>query len=160
MTKPPEQPLPVDPSPQSQNPKVKGETRGKCKTCVQQNKAICQHCFVCGQTGHRAISYLQQKVSGNMPRVTGEGQPVTETAQVPPVPNNQDPKQQSSLSPKKRLAQLIGKRCMVTCALNGAPIQILLYSGAQVTLVGKTWMQRSLGETGDNCNTFLILIII
>lgn len=69
---------------------------------------------------------------------------MTDTAQVPPVPNNQDLKQQSSLPPKKRLAQLIGKRCMVTCALSGAPIQILLYSGAQVTMVGKTWMQRSL----------------
>lgn len=73
MTRPPEQPLPVDSSPQSQNPKIQGETRGKCKTCVQQNKAICQHCFVCGQTGHRAIGCLQQKVSGNMPQSQERG---------------------------------------------------------------------------------------
>lgn len=74
---------------------------------------------------------------------------MTETAPVPPVPHNQNVTSQSAHSlprPKKRLAQLIGKRCMVTCALNGAPIQMLLDSGAQVTMVGKAWMEKALPD--------------
>ena len=38
---------------------------------------------------------------------------------------------------KKHVAQLIGKKCMVSCAINGAPIQMLLDSGAQVTIVDR-----------------------
>lgn len=45
---------------------------------------------------------------------------------------------------EKRLAQLIGKRCMVSCAINGVPIKMLLDSGAQVTMVGRTWMEDAL----------------
>lgn len=45
---------------------------------------------------------------------------------------------------KKHLAQLIGKRCMVSCTLNGAPLQMLLDSGAQVTMVGRDWMEEAL----------------
>lgn len=74
---------------------------------------------------------------------------MTETAQGPQVSSNQNPKSKSTHSsppPRKRLAQLIGKRCLVTCTLNGAPIEMLLDSGAQVTMVGKTWMQRALPD--------------
>lgn len=45
---------------------------------------------------------------------------------------------------ERRLAQLIGKRCMVSCAINGVPIKMLLDSGAQVTMVGRTWMEEAL----------------
>lgn len=34
---------------------------------------------------------------------------------------------------RKRLAHLIGKRCMVSCAINGIPFQMLLDSRVQVT---------------------------
>jgi len=45
---------------------------------------------------------------------------------------------------RKHLAQLIGKRCMVSCAINGLPLKMLLDSGAQVTMVGRTWMEEAL----------------
>lgn len=73
---------------------------------------------------------------------------MTGTAHVPP--SNSHPKTAKSKStqppPRKRLAQLIGKRCMVSCALNGAPIQMLLDSGAQVTMVGEAWMKKTLSN--------------
>lgn len=47
-------------------------------------------------------------------------------------------------TPRKRVAQLIGKRCMVSCAINGVPLQMLLDSGAQVTMVGRAWIEEAL----------------
>lgn len=73
MTRPPDITIPVDSSPQRHNPQVPVEKRGRCKSCVQQNKTTCQHCFVCGQAGHRAIGCLQPKVSGNVKRSLERG---------------------------------------------------------------------------------------
>lgn len=47
---------------------------------------------------------------------------------------------------KTRVAQLIGKRCMVSCLVNGVPHQMLLDSGAQVTLVGRAWIEEALPD--------------
>lgn len=73
MTRLPDNTLPVDSSPQRHSSQVPAETRGRCKSCVQQNKTSCQHCFVCGQAGHRAIGCLQPKVSGNVKRSLERG---------------------------------------------------------------------------------------
>lgn len=88
---------------------------------------------------------------GKRDEVTGEGQPVTVTAEEPPAPashsNTASPKTtntQCQPQPKKRLAQLIGKRCMVSRAIDGVPFQMLLDSGAQVTMVGRAWMEKVL----------------
>lgn len=47
---------------------------------------------------------------------------------------------------KTRVAQLIGKRCMVSCSVNGVPHQMLLDSGAQVTIVGREWVEKALPD--------------
>lgn len=73
MTRPLDNIQTVDSSPQRHSPQVPVETRGRCKSCVQQNKATCQHCFVCGQAGHRAIGCLQPKASGNAKRSLERG---------------------------------------------------------------------------------------
>ncbi len=51
---------------------------------------------------------------------------------------------QNSVSKGKRVAQLIGGRCMVTCHLDGVELQMLLDSGAQVSIVEKSWVQKAL----------------
>lgn len=45
---------------------------------------------------------------------------------------------------EKRVAQLIGSRCMITCHLNGVRAQMLLDSGAQVSIVGWVWLKQYL----------------
>lgn len=45
---------------------------------------------------------------------------------------------------EKRDAQLIGSRCMITCQLNGVQTQMLLDSGAQVSIVGRVWLKKCL----------------
>jgi len=44
----------------------KSTTRGKCKLCMAQGTASCNHCFKCGQEGHRAVGCLSKsKPVGN-----------------------------------------------------------------------------------------------
>lgn len=47
---------------------------------------------------------------------------------------------------KKRVAQLIGKRYMVSCAINGVPLQMLFDSDTQVAVVGREWVEKELPD--------------
>lgn len=47
-------------------------------------------------------------------------------------------------SSKTRAAQLIGRKCMLSCWLNGVLTEMLLDTGAQVSMVGKTWVEKFL----------------
>lgn len=87
---------------------------------------------------------------GKRDEVTGEGQPVTVTAKESAQPSHSEAaspvttKTQCQPPTRKQLAQLIGKRCMVSCAINGVPLQMFLDSGAQVMMVGRGWMEEAL----------------
>ncbi|KAL6462572.1 hypothetical protein MHYP_G00289940 [Metynnis hypsauchen] len=39
--------------------------KGRCRVCIQQGKEQCQHCFHCGQVGHRAVGCRSWSESGN-----------------------------------------------------------------------------------------------
>lgn len=41
------------------------QRNGKCQECQQQGYDSCNHCFRCGQTGHRAVGCLNRSRSGN-----------------------------------------------------------------------------------------------
>lgn len=44
---------------------VRGRT-ARCPKCTEQNAQECNHCFVCGEAGHRAVGCLQRvRVQGN-----------------------------------------------------------------------------------------------
>lgn len=66
---------------------------------------------------------------------------VKPTVKIRPSPI---PSLPSQTDPKKRIAQLIGKRCFVSCNINNVPIEMLLDSGAQVTMVSKSWIDKAL----------------
>lgn len=68
ITRPPDNTISVDPSPPRHSSSVQVGTRGRCSSCVQRNNVTCQHCFACGQAGHRAIGCLQRRLSGNVRR--------------------------------------------------------------------------------------------
>lgn len=46
------------------------------------------------------------------------------------------------------MAQLIGKKCMVSCAINGVPVRMLFNSGPQVTIVESDWVGKELPDVG------------
>lgn len=51
---------------------------------------------------------------------------------------------QTHSASQTRVAQPIGKQCMVSCSINGVPLQMLLDSGAQVTTVSKLQIEQAL----------------
>lgn len=60
-------PVPSQANPLSTVQPPKSATRGKCKSCLAQGTANCNHCFRCGQEGHRAVGCLSKsKPAGNV----------------------------------------------------------------------------------------------
>ncbi len=63
----------IDNSTPTTRPQPAAETKGKCRDCVQKGNINCSHCFICGQSGHRAIGCLQRKLLGNGKRSLERG---------------------------------------------------------------------------------------
>lgn len=65
---PPSQPTsnrPLQPQLGQSIVQVRGRT-SRCPKCTEQNVQECNHCFVCGEAGHRAVGCLQRvRVQGN-----------------------------------------------------------------------------------------------
>ena len=64
----PSQPPPSRHSqPQRRQPAVQvGDRTARCRACAEQDLQECNHCFVCGEAGHRAVGCLKRaKVQGN-----------------------------------------------------------------------------------------------
>lgn len=90
---------------------------------------------------------------GKLHEVIGEGQPVigtnsrshsnvrSDNRNKPAKPPHKTSKQQ-----RKQVAKLIGKICMLTCLINGVTTEMLLDSGAQVSVVGQTWIENTLPD--------------
>ena len=69
--------------------------------------------------------------------------PVTVTSQA--ATTNKSPSTlKNRVRQGSRVAKLIGKRCMLTCYLNGVQTNTLLDTGAQVTILEKSWQKKHL----------------
>lgn len=60
------------------------------------------------------------------------------------TPKLMSPSQNCNTSPKKRVAQLIGRRCLLSCLIDGAHTEMLLDTGAQVSVIRKEWLEKEL----------------
>lgn len=47
---------------------------------------------------------------------------------------------------KRKTAQLIGSKCLIQCVVNGVGAQMLLDTGAQVSVIGKDWVEKHLSD--------------
>ena len=54
----------------------------------------------------------------------------------------------SSLTPKQKLklVKLVGQKCTINCSLDGVQTEALWDTGAEVTVVGKQWLQENFPE--------------
>ncbi len=140
----------------SAQPPLKSETKGKCKQCISQNVEVCTHCFLCGQAGHRAVGCLMKSRALKERRSLGGGGPPVTAKDLVSQPSSGAPRGEKTVTQntsnrarktvEKRVAQLIGGRCMISCQLNGVHTQMLLDSGAQVSIVGRDWLKKTLPE--------------
>lgn len=96
---------------------------------------------------------VKDQTSGKRDQVTGAGPPVTTQRLVSPVtvtshdsmtPANNKPTIRHRVRKGGSVAKLIGKRCMLTCYLNGVKTDMLPDSGAQVTILEKSWLEKNL----------------
>ena len=55
----------------------------------------------------------------------------------------------SHLAPKQQItvAKPVGKKCMVSCVLNGVPVEALWDTGAHVSIVSKSWLSKNLSSS-------------
>lgn len=101
--------------------------------------------------------FKEKQASGKPAVVTAEGRPVTSSSfQSQPSGNNTEQaphSNQSAVPPNspandkpssERVAQLIGKKCLLKCNMNGYAQIALFDTGAQVSLIDRPWKQKYL----------------
>lgn len=55
--------------PNKQSRHLRKERPHGCPNCIASSRTDCNHCFACGEEGHRAVGCLKKsKPSGNVPR--------------------------------------------------------------------------------------------
>ncbi|KAL6486260.1 hypothetical protein MHYP_G00056520 [Metynnis hypsauchen] len=141
-----------------------------CPKCIEQNLPNCSHCFSCGEDGHRALGCMKRmKPQGNGDRATVEGHTVTgpqqsqgreksktgharDTEEKVCVARSQRPKKSSegklpSLSTTNdQLVDLIGRKALTKCNLNGLAVSALVDTGAQVSIIDRAWKDKYLPD--------------
>lgn len=133
-----------------------------CSKCSEQNLKDCSHCFVCGESGHRAVGCLKRsKNQGKRESVSVGGQPETgkepksqpvnsAAAQASTKHTNKKPNKQSKSKPHASSIKsatnskvpLVGKKSLLKCLIGGYPVTVLFDSGSQVSIVDRQWVKR------------------
>lgn len=157
-----------EPSPERHRPSFNQPTATPKKTflcpkCTEQNSPDCSHCFMCGESGHRAVGCLKRpKIQGNGKRPLSK-QSETDIALksqlIKPVskpPATQHSSKQTRKQPKhdqrKHCASscqtsteckvpLVGRKCQLKCLIGGYPVTVLFNSGSQVSIVDRQWVK-------------------
>ena len=101
----------------------------------------------------------ETKAVGKLPPVTAEGPPVTGTnfqshpdstkpvlVQVNHHPVTPSHSLADDKSPSQRVTKLIGKKCLLKCHLSGYAVTVLLDSGAQVSIIDRSWKHKYLPQ--------------
>lgn len=70
--------------------------------------------------------------------------PVTVNCAMDETPATGQSHRRSNTAKGTPVAQLIGSKCMLACQLNGVKVQMLLDTGAQVSMVGRSWVEHTL----------------
>ncbi|KAM9364124.1 uncharacterized protein KZ484_010419 [Pholidichthys leucotaenia] len=96
----------VNPSPQRSQPPANQKKTYLCPKCTEQSLQECSHCFVCSESGHRAVGCLKRpKKSGKQESVSVKGQPEIGT-ESKSQPVNSSSVEASTPRPKYQSKQL------------------------------------------------------
>ncbi|KAM9354881.1 uncharacterized protein KZ484_013006 [Pholidichthys leucotaenia] len=111
----------VNSSPQRSQPPANQKKTYLCPKCTEQSLQECSHCFVCGESGHRAIGCLKRpQESGKRETVSVKGQPEIST-ESKSQPVNSSSVEASTPRPKYQSKQLRKQRG--SCDKRMPPVQ-------------------------------------
>ena len=131
-----------------------------CPSCLEKGTDACNHCFNCGDAGHRAVGCLKRwktKSSGqpsadvhalsssNCPSITKAEPKLGKRTQVQTNCVSSSRKSQVTEA-HERVAQLVGRKCNIKCYINNYAMDCLLDTGAQVSILDRQWVKTYLPE--------------
>uniref|UniRef100_A0A3B1J7S5 ribonuclease H n=1 Tax=Astyanax mexicanus TaxID=7994 RepID=A0A3B1J7S5_ASTMX len=128
----------------------------RCPKCTEQGVISCNHCFACGEEGHRAIGCLKKQARGenriqplqqtkprlqhqkefSKPEINHASTSCTVSHHVSGMANSTDDK----------VAELVGSKCLLKCYMNGYAASVLLDTGAQVSILDRSWRRMYLPD--------------
>ena len=131
-----------------------------CPSCIEKGSNSCNHCFKCGEAGHRAVGCLTKGQNKNTSHSSANANAISssgkqcmtekETPQeshahvktnfVTPSPLN------TETEIRERVAQLVGRKCNIKCYINSYAVDCLFDTGAQVSLLDRQWVKTYLPE--------------
>lgn len=156
-------------SPEHQQPCQCAQTKGKpklnskqygCSECVKKGASSCNHCFTCGQTGHRAVGCLKRGQVENTTQSSANAHFLDRSTEQCPTKSELHTDEMAyvkanCVSPslinteaeaKEKVAQLVGRKCKVKCYINSYAADCILDSGAQVSILERQWVKTYLPD--------------
>lgn len=131
-----------------------------CPKCIEKGLSSCNHCFICGEAGHRALGCLKRGQTKNTNHSSADAhalssceQQCSTEAELPR--ENQAHVKNNFVTPspmdkenetRERVAQLVGKKCNIKCCINSYAVDCLFDTGAQVSLLDRQWVKTYLPD--------------
>ncbi|GAA6095956.1 uncharacterized protein LOC109203576 [Tachysurus ichikawai] len=106
--------------------------RSGCPNCIRQRKEeTCSHCFICGGEDHRAVGCLNRQKSnaGSWDRMGG---------------TTRKPRRRQPEGSGEKVVQFVGKKCLLEGEIGGHRVNMLLDTGAQVSIIDHDWRKEYL----------------
>lgn len=152
-----------EPTCQCAHPKQKPRQTAKqygCPKCIESGATSCTHCFICGETGHRAVGCLKRSqprssswppADTHTPRTSGQPDPKSRgmcSEEFAHVRSSWAtlPTKNADTGASERVAQLVGKKCKIKCYIHSFAVDCLLDTGAQVSLIDRQWAKTYLSD--------------
>lgn len=131
-----------------------------CPKCVERRAGSCNHCFICGEAGHRAVGCLKRRQATNTSQPSSEPHSPNRSRQQYPtkldvLTDESAHVKTSCVTPlvtnkeaetNERVARLVGKKCKIKCYIHSYAVDCLLESGAQVSLLDRQWEKTYLPD--------------
>lgn len=120
-----------------------------CPNCRERGANSCNHCFICGEAGHRAVGCLKKGQTKNSYQPSADAHSFSDRRQPCTNPSNvhtdelahvksnsvTPPRHNKETETGDRVAQLVGKKCKIKCYVHSYAVDCLLDIGAQVSLL-------------------------
>lgn len=141
-------------------PRLKSPARRYgCPKCIEKGSDSCNHCFTCGESGHRSQGCLKRGQTRNPSQPSADAHAISSSE---PSPTEAKPPQENHAHVKTnfvthspvnleteirdRVAQLVGRKCNIKCYVHSYAVDCLFDTGSQVSLLDRQWVKTYLPD--------------